>query len=98
MTSELQTVIDQAWEERDRLDPSDRSRRDAVERDGVDIVEEMVRIDPMLLHQASERRSMSVEMFLLDPPRLDGVNAKQAFDIGAHALVDQVEKAGGSRV
>ncbi len=31
MTSELQTVIDQAWEERDRLDTSDRSLRDAVE-------------------------------------------------------------------
>ena len=64
----------------------------------MDVVEEMVRVDVMAPHQPGERRAMLVEMRLLDPPRLDRIAAEQALDIGAHALVDQLEQAGRCRI
>jgi hypothetical protein len=56
----------------------------------MDVVEKIVRVDAMFLHQAGESRSMLVEMRFLDAPGLDGIAVEQPLDIGAHALVDQV--------
>ena len=64
----------------------------------MDVVEEIVRIDAMLLHQPGERGAMLVEMRLLDPLRLDRVAVEQPLDIGAHALVDQLEQPGRGRI
>ena len=64
----------------------------------MDVGEKVMRIDALMLHQPGQRRAMVVEMRLLDAPRLDPVARQQAFDVGAHALVDQVEQAGRRRV
>ena len=71
---------------------------DPVECDVVDVGEEVVRVDAMMLHQPGQRRAMVMEMRLLDAPRLGAVARQQALDIGAHALVDQVEQPGRRRV
>ena len=62
------------------------------------IVEEMVRVDPMLSHQPGKRRAMLVEMGLLHPLGFDRIDAQQPLDIGAHPFVDQLEQAGRRRV
>jgi hypothetical protein len=52
----------------------------------------------MMLHQPRKRRPRAMEVHLLHAPRLDGVNTQQIFDIGSHALVDQLEQPAPSRV
>ena len=70
----------------------------AVERDVVDVGQEVVRVDLMLGHQPGQRGAVGMEMLLLHPPRLYGIAFQQALDVGAHALVDQREQAGRCRV
>ena len=41
---------------------------------------------------------MLVEMRLLDALRLLGIAVEQALDVGAHALVDQLEQPGRRRI
>ena len=69
-----------------------------VERDVMHLVQEVIRVDVMLFHQTGERRSMLVEMGLLDALRFDKVDVHQALDIGAHALVDQREQTRRRRI
>jgi hypothetical protein len=64
----------------------------------MDVLQEVARIDVAGFHQPRQRRSMLMKMRLLDPFRLDGVAIQQPLDIGAHALVDQREQTGRSRV
>jgi hypothetical protein len=45
-----------------------------------------------MLHQARKRGPRTVEVHLLDPARLRGVNAEKTLDIGGHPLVDQLEE------
>ena len=71
---------------------------DPVERDVVDVVEEMMRIDVMLLHQPRKRGAMFVKVRFLDALGLDRVDAEQARDVSAHALVDQREQPGARGV
>ncbi len=60
----------------------------------MNIVEEVLRLDPVMLHQPGERSAVIAEIALLYPPRLDRVAAEQAPDIGPHPLVDQIEQPG----
>jgi len=60
-----------------------------IERNVVNILEEIVRIDLVMFHQAGERRSMFVEMRLLHALRFFGVAIEQSLDVGAHPLIDQ---------
>ena len=64
----------------------------------MDVVEEVVRIDVVLLHQAGERRPMLVEMRFLDTLGLVWVATEQTLDVCAHALIDQREQARRRRV
>ena len=57
--------------DRHRQAGPDRARRGDV--DVVDKVEEFVRVDAMVLHQARQGRAMFMKMRLLDPPGLGGV-------------------------
>ena len=58
------------------------------------ILQEMMRIDTMFTHQASQGRPMLMEMGLLDSPGLLRIAIKQPSDIGTHTLVDQFERDG----
>jgi hypothetical protein len=71
---------------------------DPIERDIVDVLKEIVRIDLMLLDEPGERRSMGVEVMLLHPPRFLGADVEQALDISCHPLVDERKKPGRRRV
>jgi hypothetical protein len=75
-----------------------RVGRDPIERDRMDVLQEIVRVDVALLHQAGQRRPMLMEMSLLDAFRFGLVAIHQPLDIGAHALVDQREQAGRGRI
>jgi hypothetical protein len=70
----------------------------SVKRDGVDIVEELARIHLVMLHQAGERRSMLMEMGLLDALGFVRTASEQALDIGAHPLIDQRKQSRRRRV
>src|SRR5260221_10898423 len=65
-----------------------------VERDVVNILEEMVRIDLMLLDEPGERRSVRMEMVLLHSLRFLRADVEQTLDIGGHPLVDEGKKPG----
>ena len=64
----------------------------------MNIVEEVVWIDAMLLHQPGERRPMRMEMALLHAPRLGGVAFQEPLDVSPHAFVDQREQARRCRI
>ena len=57
-----------------------------------------MRIDVVVLHQPGERGASVVEVRLLHAARLDRVAIEQPLDVGAHALVDQVEQPARRRV
>ena len=61
---------------------------DEVQRDVVHVMEEIVRVDLMLLDEPGKRRAVGMEVVLLHPPRLFRADVEQALDIGGHALVD----------
>ena len=62
----------------------------------MDVAQEVVGIDVVMLHQARQRGPGAMEVLFLDPPRFLRVDAQQALDVGAHALVDQVEQSGST--
>ena len=70
----------------------------AVERDRVDVLQEIGRVDRVVLHQAGKSGPMFVEMRLLDTLGFGCVAVEQALDVCAHALIDQREQARRSRV
>src|SRR4030095_12086777 len=69
-----------------------------VERDVVNVDEEVVRINRLLFHQACERRPMVVKMGFLYALRLDLIATEQALNVGSHSLVDQREQPGRRRI
>jgi len=85
---------------RQPIDRRDQGRigGDPGKIDVVDIIEEFVRIDAMIGHEAGEGRAMLVEETLLHPVRLGRVDAEQLLDIGAHAPVDQLEQVAAVRI
>src|SRR5579859_2305183 len=54
---------------------------DPVERDVVDVGEEIMRVNAMFLHQPGKRRPMLVEMGLLNSPCLLGTAVEEALDV-----------------
>src|SRR3546814_10017934 len=63
-----------------------------VERDVMDIDQEILGVHTVVAHRPRHRRAMIVKILLLHPPRLDRVDIQQAHDEGAHAFVDQLEQ------
>src|SRR3546814_1757034 len=76
------------------LEPCAQPRVDGqpVERDIMDVEQEILGVHAVVAHQPRHRRAMSVKILLLHPPRVGRVDIQQAHDEGAHALVDQVEQ------
>src|SRR3546814_3766468 len=68
------------------------------ERDIVDIVEIIGRVDRVFSHQPGERGAVAMEIVLLDPPRLDRVATEKARDISADPLVDPREQVRRRRI
>jgi hypothetical protein len=70
----------------------------AIEGDIVNVIQKIVRVDAMLLHQPGKRGPVRMKMRFLDPLRFIGAAVEQLLDIGAHALVDQREETCGGGV
>ena len=81
----------------DRLDQY-RRRGDDRDVDVMDVAEKFVRIDPVLGHQAAQRRAVRMEESLLDPVRRGRIEPQQPRHERPHPHVDLGEQVGLRRI